>query len=123
MKLNITDDVLEKLGFSDYWDDHGTSGSRILKFKSGIVFKIQERCQMDDGNEGYGGMYDEDPIYVSNHYRFIGWYATPAIKNIKDINLFFLSDIYYCIRKYYPKCVDEFIDKIKSNHMIKYIKP
>lgn len=121
MKLNITDHVLSKLGFSEYWDDNGNSGSRILEFKNGEVFKISEQCQMDDGNEGYGGMCGQDPMYISNHYCFMGWYASPQIKDVGTIDLFFLSDIYYCIRKYYPECVDEFINKVRSNYMIKYI--
>jgi hypothetical protein len=40
VKLNITDTILDKLGFSEYQDEHGTWGGRTLTFSDGTRFRI-----------------------------------------------------------------------------------
>jgi hypothetical protein len=33
--LNLTDLILDKFGFSEYWNDNGDSGTRTLTFSDG----------------------------------------------------------------------------------------
>jgi len=115
-RLNITATILDKLGFSEYWDEHGTWGGRTLTFSNGERFRIIEQEEMDDDTEGYS----DDGAYVSNHYYFTGWFALPATKSI-HYDLFFLHEMYECVEKNYPNCVEEFIQKCRSLKMGKYI--
>ena len=114
-KLNITDDVLDKLGFSEYWDEHCTWGGRTLTFTNGTRFRIIEQEQMDDGNEGYG-----TPQYISQHFYFTGWFALPK-NEAPHCDLFFLHEMQEVITIYYPDCLEEFKEKCKKAHMEIYL--
>lgn len=115
-RLNITDLVLDKLGFSEYWDEHGTWGSRALTFSNGTHFRIIEQEEMDDDSEGY----HKDGNYIAHHFYFAGWFAVPKIDDV-HFDLFFLHEMYACIAKYYPDCLEEFVDKCNSVRMGRYI--
>ena len=113
-KLNLTDTILDKLGFSEYWDEHGTWGGRTLTFKNGVKFRIIDQEEMDDDTEGYG-----DGMYIAQHFYFAGWFAWEKIDGEHD--LFFLHEMYECIEKYYPTCLEEFVEKCKRLKMKIYI--
>ena len=117
MKLNITDDVLDRLGFSAYWDENGSDGTRSLLFSNNVRFTITEQCQMDDGNEGFGS----DPIYVSNHFAYKTLYLHDDCLKHKEIELYFLHDILNVIKRYYKECKIEFINICKKANMGAYI--
>lgn len=114
-RLNITDAILDKLGFSEYWDEHGTWGGRTLEFSNRIKFRIIDQEEQDDDTAGW----HEGGSYVSHHFYFAGWFAIPAIEGHSD--LFFLHEMYECIEKYYPTCLDEFIKKCIQLKMGNYI--
>ena len=115
-RLNITDKILDKLGFSEYWDEHCTWGGRTLTFSNGTMFRIIEQEEMDDDSEGYSS----DGCYVAAHFYFADWFAiTETDKGIFD--LFFLHEMYECIEKCYPDCIDEFVSKCKELKMGSYI--
>lgn len=116
MRLNITDDVLDKIGFSEYWDDDGDSGTRTLSFKNGDRLVIVEYLQMDDDTEGYL----TNGIYRSDHYLFVGYKAIPKSEN--DYDLFFLEQMYEVIKELYPNCLNEFLDKCREVKMIEYVQ-
>lgn len=118
IKLNITEDVLDKLGFSEYWDEHGTWGGRTLIFKDDTRFRIVEQCQMDDDTDGYG----IDGTYQSDHYHFRGSFCDKSLKNMDDVDLFFLHELYDCIEKVYPHCLKEFKEKCIELKMGSYLK-
>lgn len=111
-KLIITDDVLDKLGFSEYWDEHGTYGTRTLRFDDGTKFIILEQEEMDDSTEGYG-----DGMYVAHHFRFEG--HRNGMEGVHE--LFFLHQMYECIEKYFPSYLDEFVEKCEKVKMKPYI--
>ena len=115
-KLNITSTILDKLGFSEYWDEHGTWGGRTLTFGNGTMFRIVEQCEMDDDEEGYG-----NGKYVANHYYFSGWFAIPNKDASCHYDLFFIDEMCYCIEKEYPECLSEFINKCKKLNMEYYL--
>ena len=115
-RLNITETILDKLGFSDYWDENGTWGGRTLEFSNGTKFRIAEFEEMDDEEGGYGS----NPTYVSDHYNFFGFFAIPPT-NANDYDLFFLHEMYECIEKEYPDCLEEFTTKCKDLNMKPYI--
>jgi len=118
-RLNITSDVLDKLGFSEYDainDDEWYSwGTRTLMFTDGTKFIIAEIQQIDDYvcDFGVNG-------YVSHHYEFFGFMAEPTVP-IGPVDLFFLHEMYECIATYYPDCLEEFTDKCKAVRMYHYI--
>lgn len=115
-KLNITSEVLDKLGFSEYWDEHCTWGGRTLSFSNGTNFRIVEQNEMEDGNEGYLN----PPYYVSNHFYYSGFFAIPENEKGKT-DLFFLHEMYDCIKENYPDCLQEFYDKCEAVYMAGYI--
>lgn len=103
-KLNITDTILDKLGFSEYWDEHGTWGGRTLTFSNGTKFRIIEQEEMDDEHDGYGVLSGIESTYVANHFYFAGWFAIPKT-DAGHYDLFFLHEMYECIEKEYPDLV------------------
>lgn len=115
-RLNITSRVLDKLGFSKYWDEHGTLGGRTLTFSNGIKFRIIEQEEMDDDSEGYSSAGQ----YIANHFYFAGWFALPKIEE-GVFYLFFLHEMYDCILQCYPSCLEEFVEKCKKLKMDSYI--
>lgn len=117
MKLNITSRVLDVLGFSEYWDENCTSGGRTLTFSNGTQFRITQINETDDENEGYGA----EKKYVAEHFYFIGWFALPKT-SAEYYELFFLHEMYECIKKEYPSCLEEFVDKCKKLGMYDYLK-
>lgn len=115
-RLNITDTILDKLGFSEYWDEHCTWGGRTLTFSNGTRFRIIEQEEMDDDSEGYSS----DGCYVAAHFYFADWFALPKIDK-GHFDLFFLHEMYECIEKCYPDCVEEFVSKCKELKMGSFI--
>jgi len=116
-RLNITNTILDKLGFSEYWDEHGTWGTRTLSFSNGIDFTIIEQEEMDNDTYGYG-----DGCYVANH-----WYFSSDLPSINhplkgSHDLFFIHEMYDCIEKYYPECLEEFTQICISLKMHCYLK-
>lgn len=112
-KLNITSGVLDTLGFTEYWDEHGTWGGRTLHFSNGTSFRIIEQEEM----------YDELGQYIAHHYYFANWFAIPKINDIihHHIDLFFLHEMYDLIKKIYPDCLDEFTKICKESGMSVYL--
>ena len=70
---------------------------------------------MDDNSEGYS-MNGE---YVAKHFYFAGWFATP--KTDAHYELFFLHELYECVKNEYPNGLSEFLEKCKTLRMIGYI--
>lgn len=75
---------------------------------------------MDDEYEGYGALCGSKAIYIANHFYFAGWFAIPKT-DARYYDLFFLHEMYECIEKEYPDCIDEFIAKCKDVNMKHYI--
>lgn len=116
LKLNLTSTILDKLGFSEYWDEHGTWGGRTLTFKNGVQFRIAEQEEMNDDSDGYGS----NPTYVANHYYFTGWFALPKI-DAPHHDLFFLHDLLEVIEANYTDCFEEFMVKCNKLNMGPYV--
>ena len=91
-RLNITDGVLDKLGFSEYWDEHGTWGGRTLTFSNDTIFRIIEQEEMEDDSEGYS----KDGVYVAQYFYFADWFAIPKIDK-GHFDLFFLRLRLYAV--------------------------
>lgn len=115
-KLALTDSILDKLGFSEYWDENGDWGGRTLTFTDGTRFRIIDYCEKDDEDDGYG--YGEGK-FRGAHFTFCGWFALPKIDG--DHELFFLHEMYECIQKYYPSCLPEFTEKCIKLLMRSYL--
>jgi len=114
--LNITSEVLDGLGFSEYWDEHEIWGTRTFVFSNGQHFRIIEQEAIDDDSDGYS----LDGQYVANHFYFGGWMAWPKIDKGK-YDLFFLHEMYDCLKECYPDCLEEFVSICKNVKMGKYI--
>lgn len=115
-KLNITNTILDKLGFSEYCDEHGTYGGRTLTFSNGVKFRILEYEEMDDDTEGYS----LDGWYIAHHFYFGGWFSVNKIAD--DHELYFLHEMYQCIEIHFPSCLDEFRTKCNELKMNIYIE-
>jgi hypothetical protein len=66
-ELLITDRVLDRLGFSEYWDEHSTWGGRNITFGDDRL-RVIDQEEMDDDTEGnwFNG------AHVAAHYRYAG---------------------------------------------------
>ena len=121
-KLNLTDTIIDKLGFSEYSDENGTWGGRTLTFKNGVRFRIIDQEEMDDDTDGYS-----NGMYIAQHFYFAGWFAYEKIVDEHNLffvcehDLFFLHEMYECIEKYYPTCLEEFVEKCNDLKMKIYI--
>lgn len=116
-KLNITDTILDKLGFSEYWDEHGDWGGRILDFKSGDRLQVIETEENDDDTYGYG-----DGCYIAHHFSFAGFFAIPKLKDAHyHHDVYFLHDLYEIISELYPNALEEFIQKCRELKMDSYL--
>lgn len=81
----LTGELLTFLGFGEYWDKNGTSGTRTLNLGEAIPFyKIWYVEEMEDGNEGYGDTKEYCPakFFSADH----------------NSNLYFLHDLYEDIK-------------------------
>ena len=90
--LLITSKVLDVLGFSEYWDMHGTSGTRTLKLPDGGVIILVEIDETPDDSDGYS----LEGEYVSNHYRHAPWVYPEKFKQPygPEKPVYFLHDLY-----------------------------
>lgn len=119
-RLNITWEILDKLGFSDYWDEDCDWGGRTLEFSNGTKFRIAVYEEKDDEYDGYGLLGNCEATYVAEHYDFSGFFAIPPT-DAGHYDLFFLHEMYECIEKEYPDCLEEFTAKCKELNMKPYI--
>jgi hypothetical protein len=108
--LNLTDLILDKFGFSEYWNDNGDSGTRTLTFSDGTILTIVEVLEH----------INDDNILLSNHYCYLGYKAIP--KNSFEQDLYFLHDLFEIIELFYSNCMEEFIEKCKELKIINYIE-
>lgn len=110
-RINVTSEVLDKLGFGEYWDEHGDWGYRPLTFKDGTIFRLAEYNEVDDDSYGMA----EGGRYVPNHYFFQGGFQSPEKKS--NCKIYFLHELYQLIKKEYPDSANEFLDKCKALKM------
>lgn len=105
LNLPVTDDLLERLGFTDYDDEHGTWGNRRLRFgdftrgeyDKWYVLQIMDFGDYPEDNdrpEGfvYAGWFEYLPPYKTND----GW----------DINT--VRDLYKIIYLYHKQWLPDF---------------
>lgn len=112
--FKITAKVLDKIGFSEYWDESGDWGGRTLKFSNGTMLRIADFDEKDDDTDGYAAW----GTYQPQRYCFLGWFAIPKNNdNNCAEDLMFLGDLHEVIQKYYPECEKEFIDKCTEAKM------
>ena len=108
-KIEINGDTLDKLGFSEYWDEHGTWGGRTLTFKNGVRFRI---IVQDDTDE-YG--YD----LGTESFYFAPWFAIPKKESVDNFYFETVADMKECIRLEYPECLELFNELILAVWKIK----
>jgi hypothetical protein len=65
-------------------------------------------------------MSNSEATYIANHFYFAGWFAIPET-DADHYALFFLHQMYECIEKEYPDCLEEFTAKCKELNMKPYI--
>lgn len=109
--LNLTDSILDKFGFSEYWDDNGDSGTRTLTFSDGTILTIVEVLEHINDNNIY---YYQIIIVI--------WDIKLYLKNSFEQDLYFLHDLFEIIELFYSNCMEEFIEKCKELKIINYIE-
>ena len=109
LALPINDDVLTKIGFSDYDDEHCTWGNRRL-FIGGEMFKgkfvdswyklqIIEYCDFPGEN---------DPEF-NDCFWYAGWFELiPSFRTENSWRLNTVKDIYKIIYLYHPEWLSNF---------------
>lgn len=119
-KLNLTDEILDVLGFSPYCDEHCTWGIRSLGFSNGTRLTVADYEEMFDDTEGNWF----DGTYIAKHFSY---FATKSIIEVnKDIeywgDTFFLHELYEIVKFYYPSSLEEFKTNCFQNNMKLYIE-
>lgn len=115
-KLPLTEDVLNRLGFSEYWDENCTWGGRTIKFSNGDTLRIIQYLVDEDDNYGYGG-----GKYQGEYYSYAGWFDIPKREHKYHGELFFLHELYDLILTVIPNSIDEFINRCKEHKMNYYL--
>jgi len=103
LEEKITDNILDKLGFSEYWDEHCNWGGRTLTFSDGTRFRIIDHEKEDDDGNSLG----------DNYFYFTGRFAIPKI-DAAHFDLDYLYQMKDCISQCYPHCLTEFENKIQN---------
>ncbi len=108
-KIELTDDVLEKLGFTEYDDEHCTWGNRRLLFDGDSdewkKLQIIENCESCAEENGYPAQF----VYAE-------WFDQIRRKPTGGgrMDLTTLYELYICIDIYRPELLDEFKIKLKT---------
>jgi hypothetical protein len=106
LKIPVTDLVLEKIGFTDYDDEHCTWGNRRLMFGNMAAwYKLQivEYCDYPEENGREVG------------FSYQGWFEiipNPKPNNAWDIIT--VRDIYKIIYLYHPEWLNVFKQKLQK---------
>lgn len=102
-ELNLTDKVLDAIGFTEYWSGSGDWGTRTLSFEG-----IEGRYELIDHDENYD-VYDGYCIereYGAQHFCGMNWRST----------LYFLHDLYEeIVTNTNEEFVKAFLLKLKDN--------
>jgi hypothetical protein len=115
-KLKLTDGVLDTLGFSEYHDSSGDFGTRQLNFSNGQILRIVDLDEKEDDSDGYwyGGKYQ------AQHFYFSDTFAIPK-NHGQYFDLYFLDDLFNCVKTNYPDSIDEFKELCEAKLMSSYL--
>jgi hypothetical protein len=125
-ELLLTSELLDNMGFSEYWGDSGDSGSRTLNLGAKIgderlisnkeypLYYIHEIDEKNDECDGYCGSLNYCPFKITN----------------KDFHsMYFLHEMYEDIlSRRTPEELDKFLEITKStnvncyNYLMSYLK-
>lgn len=122
-EMHLSDRVLDKLGFSEYWAGCGDFGDRRLdlggqkgderltmkdQYPMYLIYVIDEQDQDEASGQGYG-----EPEYVPYHF---------CAKNFRT-DLYFLHDMYEDIlQNRTPKELKTFIELTKKVLLYPFLK-
>lgn len=117
MELPITDRVLDKLGFAEYWDGCGDFGERSFGVRlpedphnrfhpDYSVYRLVEIDEKDDYCDGFC----EDLQYLARY-----WYS--PFKHISFRKIYFLHDLYEDILANNPDLIPFFEEAAKKVNM------
>lgn len=104
-EILLTDRMLEKLGFPNWWGGSGDFNDSRIEL-SGKSFGIHAVEEKDDESDGYGY-----PRYVAYHYTDENWNT-----------LYFLHELYEYIRSAGDQYIEEFKNRCKECNLTPYIK-
>lgn len=118
-ELLLSDMVLDRLGFSEYWDENCTWGGRTITLGAAdgeYCIRILDQEEMDDDIQGfYGG-----GNHVAHTFSYTGFFGTPSTEHYSD--LYFLHQLYDLIEFLCPQHTNEFILRCNKNNMGNQIK-
>ena len=107
-EINLTDEMLDHLGFKEWWGGSGYWGSSQINL-AGVPIRIFRTHEELDINMGYG----ESASYQSSHYcgdKFNG-------------NIYFLHELLEYVKSFNSEqCTELFIEKCKLTNLGEYIE-
>ena len=114
LKLAITEDVLERLGFSDYDDENCTWGNRRLNVRRGLNDKWPDECyvlQIID----YGDFPEDNGAEFNDCFYYAGWFELLKQWQTKDgWHLNTVKDLYKIIYLYHNEYLHDFKEILKK---------
>jgi hypothetical protein len=110
-ELLLTSRVLDKLGFTEYWNGSGYFGTRRLIDKEAhdVFYELFQTDEMDDPTDGYDPY--NPPEYQTQHYCTKDWER-----------MYFLHELYEDFLLRYPDKIEYLTKQIKTCNMYPQLK-
>jgi len=111
-ELLLTDTLLSKLGFTDWWGGSGDWSDSVLGL-SGRAIRIHSLDEKDDESDGYSalGGNGDNPAYVSYHYTTDEW-----------TRMYFLHELYEYIKSFNDEqTMNDFLYRCKRTNTMHHI--
>jgi len=99
----LTEDILDKLGFSDYWAGSGEFGNRTFSKErddgsntSEFAYRMVVSDQLDDGSMGWGKLEYKPEYFIVEDFQTTLYFLHDLYENIfskenEELNKLFLS--------------------------------
>lgn len=114
LKLPVTDDILERMGFTDYDDEHCTWGNRRL-FVGGSLLKSEPWYKLQIIE--YGDYPNDNGPEYNDCFYYAGWFELiTAFRTNDGWRLDTVKDIYKIVYLYHREYLKEFkeiLNKLK----------
>lgn len=108
--LQFTDRIADLIGFGEYSGGY-CFGTRSLWFGNGASLILTRVNEMEDGSDGLSDTGD----FIGEHFV----YDSKTLNS--QLEIFFLHDLYQCIKEEWPEYLQSFVATCKMLKMQSYI--
>jgi hypothetical protein len=109
--LQFTDRIADLLGFGEFCDENWVSGTRTLWFGNGALLTLIRVNEREDDSD----FLVRDGDFIGEHFL----YESTLLD--RQVEIFFLHDLYQCIKEEWPEYLQSFVATCKMLKMQSYI--